>query len=111
MICTDRLTKTYRMDGANVCALDHVSLHIGEGEYAAIIGPSGSGKSTLMHILGCLDVPTRGRYYLHGRDVSALPAKELARVRTEAALQALSAFGEEADGLRALANSLLTRIF
>ena len=83
MIRTEGLTKTYTMKGRTVAALDHVSLHIARGEYAAIIGPSGSGKSTLMHLLGCLDAPTSGRYLLNGRDVSRLSPEELARVRGE----------------------------
>ena len=83
MIRTHALTKTYTLHGRPMAALDHVSLHIPQGQYAAIVGPSGSGKSTLMHLLGCLDVPSAGQYLLHGRDVSALPPRELARVRGE----------------------------
>ena len=83
MIRTENLTKLYTMNGKTVTALDHVSLRVGEGEYAAIVGPSGSGKSTLMHLLGCLDNPTSGSYRLHGRDVSTLNRDELARVRGE----------------------------
>ena len=83
MIRTEGLTKTYTMKGKTVCALNHVSLHIAPGEYAAIIGPSGSGKSTLMHLLGCLDAPTSGRYLLNGQDVSRLTPEALARVRGE----------------------------
>lgn len=83
MITVRHLTRTYTMNGLTVEALADVSFHIGKGEYAAIVGPSGSGKSTLMHILGCLDTPTSGTYQLGGRDVSNLPAKELAKVRGE----------------------------
>ena len=83
MIRTEGLTKTYTMKGKAVEALDHVSLHIAKGEYVAIIGPSGSGKSTLMHLLGCLDAPTSGRYLLNGQDVSRLNPEALARVRGE----------------------------
>ena len=83
MIRTEGLTKTYTMKGKTVHALDHVSLHIARGEYVAIIGPSGSGKSTLMHLLGCLDAPTSGRYLLNGQDVSRLNPETLARVRGE----------------------------
>ena len=64
-----------------VRALDHVSLTIDEQEFVAIIGHSGSGKSTLMNMLGCLDVPTSGEYWLHGQDVSALTDDELSDIR------------------------------
>ena len=81
MIRTENLTKLYTMNGKTVTALDHVTLRVQKGEYAAIVGPSGSGKSTLMHLLGCLDTPTSGSYRLHGRDVSTLGKDELAQVR------------------------------
>ena len=83
VIRTENLVKQYTLEGRTLAALDHVDLCINEGEYAAIVGPSGSGKSTLMNILGCLDTPTSGRYFLHGRDVSTLGREELARVRGE----------------------------
>ena len=83
MIHTENLTKLYPLGGRTVAALDHVSLDIPQGQYAAIVGPSGSGKSTLMHMLGCLDTPTSGLYSLAGQDVSAMPPQELARVRGE----------------------------
>lgn len=83
MITVTHLTKEYMMEGRSLAALDDVSFHVDAGEYAAIVGPSGSGKSTLMHILGCLDRPTRGTYLLHSRDVSALGDRDLARVRGE----------------------------
>ena len=63
--------------------LSDITLRIPPGQYAAMVGASGSGKSTLMNILGCLDRPTSGVYRLHGRDVSALPPDELAKVRGE----------------------------
>ena len=81
MIRTENLTKLYTMNSKTVTALDHVTLRVHKGEYAAIVGPSGSGKSTLMHLLGCLDTPTSGSYRLHGRDVSTLGKDELAQVR------------------------------
>ena len=81
MITVEHLSRSYTMGGRTVHALQDVSFHIGRGEYAAIVGPSGSGKSTLMHLLGCLDSPTSGTYLLDGEDVSALPPRELARVR------------------------------
>ena len=69
--------------GGWVEVLHGVSLHIPKGTYAALVGPSGSGKSTLMHILGCLDAPTGGRYWLDGEDVSGMDAQTLCRVRRE----------------------------
>ncbi len=83
MIVAENLTRAYPMDGRVLKALDGVSFRVQKGEYAAIIGASGSGKSTLMHLLGCLDSPTSGRYLLDGRDVSALPGAALAGVRGE----------------------------
>jgi putative ABC transport system ATP-binding protein len=75
------VTKTYRTGSLSVQAVRGVSLSIAPGEYAAIMGPSGSGKSTLMHILGCLDPLTTGRYLLAGQDVSQMSDDELAAVR------------------------------
>lgn len=83
MIQTDSITKVYKMGKVQVHALRGISINIGEGEYAAIVGPSGSGKSTLMHILGCLDKPTDGTYLLDGSDVSRLSRSRLARVRNQ----------------------------
>jgi putative ABC transport system ATP-binding protein len=73
--------KIYRTGALEVAALRGVSLTISSGDYVALMGPSGSGKSTLMHILGCLDVPTRGTYRLAGEDVSAMTEVDLADVR------------------------------
>ena len=66
------MCKIYNPGENEVRALDHVNLQVGRGEFVAIIGHSGSGKSTLMNMLGCLDVPTSGSYFLNGKDVSAL---------------------------------------
>jgi putative ABC transport system ATP-binding protein len=83
IIALEGVRKTYATGAISVEALRGIDVRITEGEYVAIIGPSGSGKSTLMHILGCLDVPTEGRYELAGRDVSHLDESALARIRNE----------------------------
>ena len=75
------MCKIYNPGENEVRALDHVSLKIQKGEFVAIIGHSGSGKSTLMNMLGCLDVPTSGRYFLNGKDVSNMTDDELSDIR------------------------------
>lgn len=75
--------KVYTPGGYEVRALDGVSLSIGRGEFVAIVGSSGSGKSTLMNMLGCLDMPTHGEYYLHGREISGLNDNELSVIRNQ----------------------------
>jgi putative ABC transport system ATP-binding protein len=77
------VTKVYRTGAIAVAALRGVSFRIDPGEYVSIMGPSGSGKSTLMHILGCLDVPTSGQYWLNGEDVSSMDEVDLAEIRND----------------------------
>jgi putative ABC transport system ATP-binding protein len=83
VIRTEGLIKTYEMGAEQVHALQGVDLEIHRGEYVAIMGPSGSGKSTLMNLIGCLDSPTSGRYWLAGRLVSDLDDDELAYIRNK----------------------------
>jgi putative ABC transport system ATP-binding protein len=83
MICTEDLWKTYEMGAEQVHALRGVNLRINRGEYVAIMGPSGSGKSTLMNLIGCLDTPSKGRYWLNSSLVSELDDDELARIRNK----------------------------
>ena len=81
LIELDKVSKVYQTGGAEVRALDHISLTIHEGEYVAIMGQSGSGKSTLMNILGCLDRPSEGSYRVRGTDIAELTSDELANLR------------------------------
>jgi putative ABC transport system ATP-binding protein len=81
LIRLEGITKIYPMGGEIVRALNGVDLAIGANELVAIMGPSGSGKSTLMNILGCLDVPSSGRYWLGGEDVARMTQSQLARIR------------------------------
>jgi putative ABC transport system ATP-binding protein len=81
LIQLERVTKTYDSGENAVQALSGIDLQIDRGVFVSIIGPSGSGKSTLMHILGCLDTPSEGRYWLDGEDVATLSARKLARIR------------------------------
>jgi len=81
VIVVEDLSKVYQLGDVELRALDHVSLKVNRGEFLCIMGASGSGKSTLMNILGCLDRPTTGRYFLDGREVSRLGRSALADVR------------------------------
>lgn len=81
MISCKNLTKIYKNGDVETIALNNVSFQINEGEFVSIIGPSGSGKSTLMHILGALDNPTSGEYFLDGNEVSKLSDDELSELR------------------------------
>src|SRR5947209_7524851 len=83
MICTEDLWKTYEMGSEQVHALRGANLNIERNEYVAIMGPSGSGKSTLMNLIGCLDTPTQGHYWLNSQLVSELDDDELARIRNK----------------------------
>jgi putative ABC transport system ATP-binding protein len=83
LIRLEDVRKVYDAGETEVHALDGVSLEASSGEYIAIMGPSGSGKSTLMHILGCLDVPTSGEYFLNGQPVSQMSSRALARTRNK----------------------------
>jgi putative ABC transport system ATP-binding protein len=83
VIQTEELWKTYEMGAEQLHALRGVTIEIHKGEYVAIMGPSGSGKSTLMNLIGCLDTPTKGSYWLAGRLVSRLDDDELAYIRNK----------------------------
>jgi putative ABC transport system ATP-binding protein len=83
VIRTYDLWKTYTMGDQVINAVSGVDIEIHRGEYVAIMGPSGSGKSTLMNLIGCLDTPTKGEYFINGRLVSSMSDDELARIRNK----------------------------
>ncbi|MDY5627216.1 MAG: ABC transporter ATP-binding protein [Clostridia bacterium] len=83
MIELKHVYKIYSDGDSEIRALDDVSLFVGQGEFTSIVGSSGSGKSTCMNIIGCLDIPTSGEYYLHGNDVSKMSEKQLAYIRNK----------------------------
>ena len=81
LIRLEAVSRRFTLGGSEVAALDRVSLRVAEGEYLAVMGPSGSGKSTLLNVLGLLDRPDEGRYWLGGEDTATLPEPALARLR------------------------------
>ncbi|HSK73904.1 MAG TPA: ABC transporter ATP-binding protein [Pyrinomonadaceae bacterium] len=83
LICMRNIWKTYEMGAEKLHALRDVSIDVRRGEYLAIIGPSGSGKSTLMNLIGCLDTPTKGNYWINNHLVSEMSDDELARIRNQ----------------------------
>jgi putative ABC transport system ATP-binding protein len=83
LISMRAIWKTYEMGSEQVHALHGVSFDVPKGEYIAITGPSGSGKSTLMNLIGCLDTPSQGEYWLNGKNVSEMDDDELARIRNQ----------------------------
>jgi putative ABC transport system ATP-binding protein len=83
LIRLEGIAKHYQMGGETIAALDGIDLRIARNDYLAFIGSSGSGKSTMMNILGCLDTPTSGKYFLNGRDVAGMSESDLARTRNE----------------------------
>ncbi len=83
IIQINSLNKSYKLGGEVVKALDNASMTVHKGDFVAIIGPSGSGKSTLMNMLGCLDIPDSGQYYLDGAETNTLSENQLAEIRNE----------------------------
>jgi putative ABC transport system ATP-binding protein len=83
LISMRNIWKTYQMGSEELHALKGVSFEVQKGEYVAIIGPSGSGKSTLMNLIGCLDSPTQGEYWINGQEVAKMTDDELARIRNK----------------------------
>ena len=83
LIKAENLWKTYEVGAEQIHAVQGISMEVQKGEYVAIMGPSGSGKSTLMNLIGCLDTPTQGEYYLNGKLVSELNDDELAHIRNK----------------------------
>ncbi len=83
VIKVENVTKVYRIGEQELIVLNGISVSIEKGEFVCIMGPSGSGKSTFMNIIGCLDTPTSGKYYLEEIDVSTMDVNELAEIRNK----------------------------
>lgn len=83
MIQLNGVSKLYKGTDYTTIALEDVDLHVEKGDFVAVMGPSGSGKTTLLHIIGCMNTPTEGEYFLDGKDISHCSAKEMARFRKE----------------------------
>ncbi|OPA80299.1 macrolide ABC transporter ATP-binding protein [Paenibacillus selenitireducens] len=83
LLILENIVKTYQMGGELVTTLHGVSLQIHQGEFVAIVGPSGSGKSTLMNMIGCLDLPTSGSYWIDGNEVNRMNDNKLAEIRNQ----------------------------
>jgi putative ABC transport system ATP-binding protein len=83
LIQTKKLTKIFKNGDHSLAALNNIDLEIAKGEIVALTGPSGSGKTTLMHLLGCLDAPTSGQFFLEGEEISSFSPKQLAFVRNQ----------------------------
>lgn len=110
MIRLEDVTKIYTMGEVDVVALNGVSLEIQRGEFVSVMGPSGSGKSTLLHILGALDTPTSGRYYLEDVDIADLDDAEMSRIRNRHfgfVFQSYNLFNE----LNALENVMMPMVY
>ncbi|VVB73874.1 putative ABC transporter ATP-binding protein [uncultured archaeon] len=99
--------KDYQMGDSQVHALRGIDMRVKKGEYVAIMGPSGSGKSTLLHILGCLDVPSNGEYFLDGDDVASMPDDQLSTIRNERIGFVFQAFNL-IPGMSALENVMIS---
>jgi putative ABC transport system ATP-binding protein len=110
MILLEDISKTYYLGAIDVPVLKHVNLSIAEGEYVAIMGASGSGKSTLMNIIGCLDRPTSGQYFLAGTNLTTLNDDELANIRNQYVGFVFQQFNL-LPRLTALANVMLPMIY
>src|SRR5437868_15393611 len=83
LIQTKALSKIFHIGGEDIYAINKIDMSIGKGEYVAFMGPSGSGKSTLMNIIGCLDTPSEGTYFLNGNEVSKMSDNLLAEIRNK----------------------------